>query len=596
MSDTTRSYAQPSRDAHRYSAFFYPTDIFPFTGAEQTDPLTGRTDGLLGHQYAAHLPKIFYINTGYEYWGRAASLIHTTIDGQADVLPGPNERIYHLASGQHYVDRFPPGQTMPGVETAAFRGNPLEFRVNYRALLLELADWVQRGEAPPDSQFPTIAGQTLVPKEAIQMPAIPGLETPTVIHNAYRADYGPRWAQGIVDEQPPRLGYSFPSLVPQVDSLGNERGGIRNVEVLVPLGAYTPWNLRTGAPANEHELTDFRGTFIPLPRTELERQYKNDARPSIASLYQDKADYLSRVGAAAQVLNQEGFLLAEDIPYVEEHAGQLWDWTQDFDRYTGQTRGPENGHLLIIGGGRLDSLFYGKFMELAGGPDAPIVVIPTATITADSLAEALSDAGRAQFEARGFRNVTVLHTSDPAEANTARFAKPLEEARGVWVVGGRQWRLVDAYAGTRTEELLHQVLARGGVIAGTSAGATIQGSYLARGDTRSNLIMMGDHEQGFGFVSNIAIDQHLLARNRHFDLFEITEKHPHLLGIGLDENTGIWVQGDTFEVIGRSYVAVYDHQLRAPFGKELYPQKPGERKFYLLGAGQKYDMRLRRLR
>lgn len=588
-------FAQPSRDAHRYSAFFYPTDIFPFTGAEQTDPLTGRTDGLLSHQYADHLPKIFYINTGYEYWGRAASLIHTTIDGQADVLPGPNERIYHLASGQHFVDRFPPALPMPRVETAAFRGNPLEFKVNYRALLLQLAEWVRNDQAPPDSRFPTIADQTLVPKEKLDLPAIPGLPTPDVIHNAYRADYGPHWKNGIIDEQPPRLGHSFPSLVAQVDSVGNELGGIRNVEVLVPLATYAPWNLRAGAPANEHELTDFRGTFLPLPRTEWERRYKNDQRPSIESLYDNKSDYLDRISAAARSLNQQGFLLPEDNKYVEERAAQLWEWTQTFDRYANQTRGPENGHLLIIGGGRLDSLFYGKFMELAGGPDAPIVVIPTASITNDSLAEALSDAGQARFEARGFRNVAVLHTSDPAEANTAKFSKPLEEARGVWFVGGRQWRLVDAYAGTRTEELLHQVLERGGVIAGTSAGATIQGSYLARGDTRTNLIMMGDHEEGFGFVSNIAIDQHLLARNRQFDLFEITEAHPHLLGIGLDENTGIWVQGDTFEVIGKSYVAVYDHQLRAPYGKEMIPQKPGERKFYLLRAGDKYNMRERKV-
>ena len=100
-------FAQPSRDAHRFSAFFYPTDIFPFTGAEQNDPITGKTDGLLSHIHKEeHLPKIFYINTGYEYWGRAASLIHISVDGTKDIAPGSNERIYHLASGQHFCKQL----------------------------------------------------------------------------------------------------------------------------------------------------------------------------------------------------------------------------------------------------------------------------------------------------------------------------------------------------------------------------------------------------------------------------------------------------------------------------------------------------------
>lgn len=589
-------FGQPSRDAHRYSAFFYPTDIFPFTGSEQSDPLSGQTDGLLSRrQVANHLPKIFYINSGYEYWGRAASLIHTSIDGQADVMPGANERIYHLASGQHFVDRFPPNNLMNTEGATAFRGNPLEIKVNYRALLLRLAAWVQSDQNPPDNHFPHVGEKRLVSIEQLDFPAIPGVRTPGVIHNAYRADYGPRWEKGIVDYQPPKLGYSFPSMVAQVDSLGNETGGVRNVEVLAPLATYTPWNLRLGAAGNQHELTDFRGTFIPLPRTEAERRYKEDPRPSIQSLYKDKADYLKAVDKAAKELIERGFLLVEDIAYVKDRALKTWDWIHDFDRYPGFTEGPENGRLIIIGGGRLDSLFYGKFMELAGGPNAPIVVVPTAGITNDSQAEQAIRRQKTAFENQGFKNVTVLHTGDPKVADTEAFTKALENAKGVWFTGGRQWRLVDAYAGTRSEELFHKVLERGGVIAGSSAGATIQGSYLARGDTRTNTIMMGDHEKGFGFVSNLSVDQHLLARNRHFDSFEIIEKYPHLLGVGLDENTGILVAGNTFEVIGKSYIVVYDHQLRSPNGRELHAQKAGEWKFYLMRPGERYDMKERRL-
>ena len=118
--------------------------------------------------------------------------------------------------------------------------------------------------------------------------------------------------------------------------------------------------------------------------------------------------------------------------------------------------------------------------------------------------------------------------------------------------------MADSYLGTATHEALKDLLERGGVIAGSSAGATIQGSYLARGDTQTNTLMMGDHEEGLGFVTNVAIDQHLLTRNRQFDLFEIVEHRPELLGIGLDENTGILVQGNQFEVLGASFVAIYD--------------------------------------
>ena len=462
-------------------------------------------------------------------------------------------------------------------------------------MLLQLANWVKNDANPPESAYPKLAEKNLVDIERLTFPSIPGIEKPTVMHNAYRADYGPRWKNGIIDQQPPKLGYSFPQKIAQVDSLGNELGGIRNVEIIVPLATYTPWNLRSDATANKQELTDFRGTFIPLPRTEAERQYKNDPRPSIEQLYPDKKSYISKVKKVAQKLNQQGFLLEEDIAYVQERASQSWDWIHSFDRYAGLTKGPKNGHLIIIGGGRLDSLFYGKFMELAGGEDAPIVVIPTAGITDPEQADAACKRQKLVFENRGFKKVTVLHTTDSKEADTKELAQALETAKGVWFTGGRQWRLVDSYADTRSEELFHKVLERGGVIAGSSAGATIQGSYLARGDTRTNMIMMGDHEEGFGFVSNISIDQHVLARNRQFDQFEIMEALPHLLGIGLDENTGILVNGNTFEVIGKSYIMVYDHHLRVPYQMKLHAQKPGERKFYLMRPGEKYDMAKRAL-
>ncbi|MFQ5602503.1 MAG: alpha/beta hydrolase domain-containing protein [bacterium] len=320
-------FAQPSRDAHRYSAFFYPTDLFPFASRIQQDAETERSDGLLAHLHnPQHAPKIFYINTGYEDWGRAASLIHTTPDGRLDVPPLPNERIYHLASGQHFVGRFPPRVRDGLPDAEVFRGNPLDFSVNYRALLVRLVEWLEKEVEPPASAMPLISDQSLVNSANVDFPEIPDLSFPKVIHVAYRADYGPRWLHGIVDYQPPRLGKPFPSLVSQVDDLGNEIAGVRNVEIRVPLATYFPWNLRTGFKGGNGELRDFIGTFAPLPRTDVEKARRSDPRPSIASLYSNKSAYLKRVKEAAARLVVEGFLLAEDLSYVFERADKLWEW------------------------------------------------------------------------------------------------------------------------------------------------------------------------------------------------------------------------------------------------------------------------------
>jgi len=257
------------------------------------------------------------------------------------------------------------------------------------------------------------------------------------------------------------------------------------------------------------------------------------------------------------------------------------------------SRGPEKGTLLVIGGGASD-IFYEKFMDLVGGADAPIVVIPTAA-TSDIMSTEDLENFRSSFVKRGFNNVTVLHTRDREEANSEEFVEPLTKARGIWFSGGRQWRHADSYLNTLTHKAFFELLNRGGVIAGSSAGATIQGSYLARGDTQRNTIMMGDHEEGLGFISKVAIDQHLLARNRQFDMFEILENRPELLGIGLDENTGIIVEGNQFKVFGKSYVAIYDGTRWSAERDTVYTLPEGSRDFYLLHQGQKYDLSLRKV-
>ncbi|MFP6721723.1 MAG: cyanophycinase [Candidatus Poribacteria bacterium] len=253
--------------------------------------------------------------------------------------------------------------------------------------------------------------------------------------------------------------------------------------------------------------------------------------------------------------------------------------------------GPANGSLLLVGGGVTPSMVQ-QFIALAGGAESPIVVIPTAGGAAEygqqtPIAQLLRQLGATQVE--------VLHTVNPEVADSQDFIQPLVKAKGVFFEGGRQWRLVDAYQGTKTEQMLWQVLERGGVIGGSSAGATIQGSFLARGDTRHNQIMVGDHQQGFGFLKNVTIDQHTLARNRHFDMFQILKGRPELLGLSIDEMTGVVVTGDQFEVIGESYVLVYDGGFwsREGWSMKVLPQY--KNLFYFLRAGDRYDMAERRV-
>ncbi len=316
-------FAQPSRDGHRFSAFNYPTDLFPFTSASQTDPETGVTAGLLPK---THLPKIFYTNTGYEYWARAASLIHTTIDGKKDIEPLSNERIYHLASGQHFVVPFAPREKLPGSD--AYLGNPLDFLVNLRALLPRLADWVTKGDEPPASAYPRVAEGMLVEPMArghaisMRFPKMPGLSAARVMHVPQRLDFGSRWSQGIIDQEPPKLGKPYVALVPQVDEFGNELGGIRNVEIAAPLATYTPWALRVGLPGAQDELRDFFGNWLPLSK----EGNAQDSRPPLSARYQGKNDYLDQATHAAKYLTKEGYLLEEDIPRVLHRATQTWDW------------------------------------------------------------------------------------------------------------------------------------------------------------------------------------------------------------------------------------------------------------------------------
>ncbi|MCH7992407.1 MAG: cyanophycinase [Gemmatimonadetes bacterium] len=216
--------------------------------------------------------------------------------------------------------------------------------------------------------------------------------------------------------------------------------------------------------------------------------------------------------------------------------------------------GPPRGAIIAAGGGALDPAIYERFVEMAGGPDARIVLIPTAGSESGS-----HDGWTAiqELKKAGVERLEILHTRSAAVADLEGFAAPLERATGVWFSGGRQWRLVDVYLNTETHRQLERVLQRGGVIGGNSAGASALASFLLRGGEENVEIIAKERAVGFGFLRNVAVDQHLLARGRENEMFEVLRREPQLLGIGLDEGAAIIVAGDLARVIG-GRVAIYD--------------------------------------
>jgi len=214
------------------------------------------------------------------------------------------------------------------------------------------------------------------------------------------------------------------------------------------------------------------------------------------------------------------------------------------------------GALVLMGGGDVPPEIARRFVELAGGPDGRFVYIPTAAPDAEIDPARLAAWFRATF---GVRHVTILHTRDPRVADTAAFAAPLKRATGVWFGGGRQWRLADAYLDTRVAADLGRVLARGDVVGGTSAGASILASFLVRGAPEGNWIIDAPgHERGFGLLGRAMVDQHVNAFHRETDIEDTLKHHPGLLGIGLDEATGITVIGGQGTVIGLGRVILHD--------------------------------------
>ena len=286
---------------------------FPIRYEVTTDPVTGKRDGLGARVPAGQDPKIFLVDTDSEYWdrGRVSSLRHMSLDGREDLPDPPNVRAFMLAGTKHGSGTWPPAESV----AQTLRVNPNEYKWAQRALLTALAHWVRQGAAPPPSRHPQHSDGTVVAQSDIKYPNVPGVQWPLHAPGGLRADL-PAGPLSVL-----------PFLVPQVDSDGNDIGGIRLPEQAVPLGTYTGWAFRSERNGAPNTLVAMAGSYIPFAKTRSEREKNHDPRLSIEERYSSRADYVRRVEETANGLVKERYLLQADVKTIVEDAGKHWDWS-----------------------------------------------------------------------------------------------------------------------------------------------------------------------------------------------------------------------------------------------------------------------------
>ena len=297
--------------------------VFPIRYEMTVDPVTGKRDGLSARVPTGQDPKIFFVDTGSEYWdrGRVAALRHLSMDGTEDLPDPPNARIYMLAGTKHGPGSWPPADS----NLQPLKSNPNDYRWAQRALLEALDQWTRKGVMPPPSRHPQLSDGTLVAQSDIKFPNISSVQWPYHVPGGFRADL-----PGAISV--------LPFIVPQVDSDGNDVGGIRLPEQAVPLGTYTDWAFRseqTGAP---NTLMAMAGSYIPFAKTRSDREKSHDPRLSVEERYSTRAEYVRRVEEAANKLVQDRLLLPEDVKPIVEAAGQHWDWTMNNSSTVSQNR------------------------------------------------------------------------------------------------------------------------------------------------------------------------------------------------------------------------------------------------------------------
>ncbi|MGD9644894.1 MAG: cyanophycinase, partial [Pirellulales bacterium] len=206
------------------------------------------------------------------------------------------------------------------------------------------------------------------------------------------------------------------------------------------------------------------------------------------------------------------------------------------------------GSLVICGGGSLPAKVLEQFVELAGGSQGRLVVIPTAG--SDKDADEADDIIRYWTEL-GLGSVSVLHTRDRQQADSAAFVAPLGTATAIWFGGGQQSRLADCYLGTATEQAIVELFRRGGVIGGTSAGAAIQSRVMIESGNPVPKVTTG-----LDLLPGSIVDQHFLRRDRFNRLLKAVREHPDCVGVGIDEATAVVFRRGECRVLGVSFVTV----------------------------------------
>lgn len=305
-------FAQPSRSTG--------ARVFPFSDTEQTDTESGAKGGLLARALIRKVvPKIFYTSTSWDYWGSAASAIHTTVQGEDTAIPDTS-RVYLLAASQPLPART---SLLANPETRGqLPHNPLDYRPALRALYAALDQWVRAGSEPPPSRHPKVVERSLVPRSRLNVSGFAGINVPRGTQPAVRLDFGEK-QPGIPTIVPPKAGKPYVTLVPQVDDDGNELPGIRMPALTVPLATYTGWNLRAPTVGAPREMLSGVGGMRFFARTREERGV--DPRPSVTERYGSRARYLERISAEAGGLVQQRLLLKEDVPHLVRDSEALWN-------------------------------------------------------------------------------------------------------------------------------------------------------------------------------------------------------------------------------------------------------------------------------
>ena len=308
-------FASPTQAATQHAGHLYPTDLFPFTYGEETDPFTGRTDSLLGRaRTTGTVPKVMHLDTSSEYWHRAGALVVTDPLGQRDTELPPDVRVYVFGGAQHSPAAEPSNRGQQPL-------NPNDYRPLQEALFLAMDQWLTDGTQPPPSVHPRVSDGTLLTWQAdtVGWKPLPGVTYPTVIQQPERLDYGKAFDRDRrIDHHPPlRTGERYGVRVPALDADNNERGVLRLPRVAVPVATYTGWNLRhpdIGAPT---ELLDLNGSRMLFPVTASDRTRTGDPRQAVAERYAGFADYKTRYLAAGEQLAADRYLLLEHLPGLE---------------------------------------------------------------------------------------------------------------------------------------------------------------------------------------------------------------------------------------------------------------------------------------